>query len=272
MKRQHFCAIAAAAALIAGGASAQQTAPRAPAASTQSVAMMDDMEKEMGNMKDMGTMKKMEKDKKQGRSGAGMKGGMSMGPDSGAGSADPSPAMRDRMDAPSGMDMMGRMRGSMEKRGMANMPADSSLPGFPGASHLYHVGATGFFLDHPEHITLSANQQAALQRTREKSALEQATFDRRIEEAEQELWTLTAAEAPELARIDAKVRDIEKLRADRRLAFIKAVGEAGKVLTQDQQKVVLGASPAAAASKGGGAAAAATAAPSSPAKAPMKLH
>lgn len=273
MKRHHFCAIAAAAALIAGGASAQQTAPRAPDASTRSVAMMDDMDKEMGNMKDMGKMKKMEKEKKQGRGDAGMRGGMPMGPGAGMGNADAAPAMKDGMGESSGMEMMGRMRGSMEKRGMGNMSGDSSLPGFPGASHLYHVGATGFFLDHPEHVTLSKEQEAALNRTREKSALEQATFDRRIEEAEQELWTLTAADSPELARIDAKVRAIEKLRADQRLAFIKAVGEAGKVLTQDQQKAVLGTSPAAAAGKGSGGAAPATAAPSAPAKAtPMKLH
>ena len=33
------------------------------------------------------------------------------------------------------------------------MSMPSALPGFPGQSHLYHIGATGFFLDHPEHIT-----------------------------------------------------------------------------------------------------------------------
>ena len=41
-----------------------------------------------------------------------------------------------------------------------------TLPGFPGAPELYHMGATEFFLDHPEHVTLSASQQKALSEIR----------------------------------------------------------------------------------------------------------
>ena len=62
--------------------------------------------------------------------------------------------------------------------GMNSMAADtadtmpqSALPGFPGASHLYHIGATGFFLDHPEHITLSADQQVALNKIKDQALL-----------------------------------------------------------------------------------------------------
>ena len=145
---------------------------------------------------------------------------------------------------PSGSDMMGRMRGSMRaKPGMGNMAPASQLPGFPGASHLYHVGSTGFYLDHPEHITLSMQQQAALNRIKEKWLLDRATSERRIEDAEQELWVLTAAEAPDGAKIEAKVRVIESARVDQRLAFIRAVGEAAKVLTAEQQTALLGTNP-----------------------------
>ena len=156
----------------------------------------------------------------------------------------PAAAMPDPMAAPSSADMMGRMRGAMPApRAMSNMAPTARLPGFPGASRLYHVGATGFFLDHPEHITLSTQQQTTLNRLKEKTSLDRASSERRIEDAEQELWTLTAVDAPDAGKIDAKVRAIEKLRGDQRLAFIRAVGEAGKVLTPDQQSALLGNTP-----------------------------
>lgn len=197
----------------------------------------------MMHMDEMGKMKPMEK--KPGMAGMPdnrMKGRMPMPADApmpGAASG-----AQDPMATPSSMDMMGRMRAPMQARqGMKSMTPNASLPGFPGASHLYHVGATGFFLDYPQLVSLSTAQQTTLNRIKEKSALEQASFSRRIEEAEQELWTLTSADAPDAAKIEAKVRAIEALRGDQRLAFIRAVGEAGKVLTSDQQAVLLGNQP-----------------------------
>ena len=149
--------------------------------------------------------------------------------------------MQDPMAAPSTMEMMGRMRGPMKgKPAMSNMAPASSLPGFPGASHLYHIGATDFFLDHPQHITLSIEQQTALNRIKEKSLLDRASSDRRIEEAEQELWTLTAADSPNAVKIETQVRAIEKLRGDQRMAFIREVSEAGKILTIEQRPALLG--------------------------------
>jgi Spy/CpxP family protein refolding chaperone len=202
-------------------------------ASDRHLAMMDDMEK----------MEKMEK--KGGMGGMGdeqMKGNMPS--DGSMPNTDSSGSMQDPMAAPSSSDMMGGMRGSMQgRRSMSNMAPTARMPGFPGASHLYHVGATGFFLDHPQHIALSTEQQTALNRIKEKALLDRTNFDRRIEDAEQELWTLTAADTPDAAKIETKVRAIEKLRGDQRLAFIRAVGEAGKVLTSDQQAALLGTKP-----------------------------
>ena len=43
--------------------------------------------------------------------------------------------------------------------------------------------------------------------------------------------------------MDGKVREIEKLKSDQRLTFIRAVGEAAKILNADQQKMVLGLAP-----------------------------
>ena len=63
------------------------------------------------------------------------------------------------------MSMMGMM--GMGGGNMAAMP-QSALPGFPGASHLYHLVATGFFLDHPQHIALTTEQQAGLNKAKEQ--------------------------------------------------------------------------------------------------------
>lgn len=218
------------------------------------LAMMDDMD-EADDMDDGDEMAKMMKKKKGDRGGmmggkmgdmSGGKMGGKMSPRGsmpGAGSPGDTPdSMADTSDA----DTMGRMRGPMPSRGgMKNMAPTASLPGFPGASHLYHVGATGFFLDHPQHIDLSTDQQASLNRIKEKTFLDRASFDRRIEEGEQELWTLTAADAPDAAKIETKISAIEKLRGDQRMGFIRGVGEAGKVLTADQVAVLLGTKPAA---------------------------
>ena len=148
-----------------------------------------------------------------------------------------------------GMGMMDddkmEMRGMMGMSAMGNSPAkaDSALPGFPGASHLYHVGATGFFLDHPQHISLTTDQQVQLNKIKDQAMTAKSAADRSIEQAEQELASLTAADQPDVAKIEAKVRDIAKMAADQRMAFIRAVGEAAKVLTPDQRKSLTGFAP-----------------------------
>lgn len=134
------------------------------------------------------------------------------------------------------MDMMG-MGGS------ASAMPQSAMPGFPGASHLYHIGATGFFLDHPQHIALTTEQQAALNQAKEQAALAKSTTDRAIEQAEQELWTLTAADQPDAAQIKAKLTEIGKLTAGKRLAFIRAVGDASTLLTDEQRQILTGFAP-----------------------------
>jgi Spy/CpxP family protein refolding chaperone len=116
----------------------------------------------------------------------------------------------------------------------------TSLPGFPGISHLYHIGAEGFFLNHVEHITLSQDQRKKLNRIKEKALLGESSCQRKVEDAEQDLWELTASDAPDATAIEAKVRELEKLRGDQRLAFIRAVGEAAKLLTDDQRRALAG--------------------------------
>lgn len=169
--------------------------------------------------------------------GGGMGGGMAMPNDgSGGGGMGMGMGMMGSMKGMSG-GMAGDVSGASGGSGMA---MNSALPGFAGASHLYHTGATGFFLDHGEHIGLTTEQVASLNRIREKNLLARNTAGREIEQTEQELWELTAADEPDAKLIEEKVREIERLRGDQRLSFIRAVGEAAQVLTAEQRQTLLG--------------------------------
>jgi Spy/CpxP family protein refolding chaperone len=150
--------------------------------------------------------------------------------------------------------MMANMDGMMKMMGMGSMPMGgagspaamampSAFPGFPGASHIYHIGATGFFLDHSGHITLTLEQQTALSQQKEQALLQQAELQRKIEQAEQELWVLTAADQPDAVAIEQKVQEVARKQGEQRLAFIRAVGEAAKVLTDEQRKQLTGMLP-----------------------------
>ena len=125
--------------------------------------------------------------------------------------------------------------GGMSTGGMA-----SALPGFPGVSHIDHLGATGFFIDHGSHITLTVEQQKQLGEIKEQSLLNQATLERKVEQAEQDLWNLTASDAPDVAKIDAKAKEIAQLQAEQRIAFIRDVGKAAAVLSDEQRRQLTG--------------------------------
>ncbi len=195
--------------------------------------MMDKMMSMMDKMMSMG-------------GGAPMPSGGGMGMDmmKMGGGAMPSAPAAGMSGGGGGMGMMGMM--DMDMMGMGggsgSMP-QSALPGFPGASHLYHIGATDFFLDHPQHISLTTEQQAGLNKAREQALLAKSTADRAIEQAEQELWVLTAADQPDAAKIQTKLGEIGKLTGDERFSFIRAVGDASKFLTDEQRKILTGFAP-----------------------------
>ena len=51
---------------------------------------------------------------------------------------------------------------------------------------------------------------------------------------------LTGSDQPDSMTLETKVRDIERLKGDQRIAFIRSVGEAARVLTDDQRAALLG--------------------------------
>ena len=107
-------------------------------------------------------------------------------------------------------------------------------------SHLFHAGAKNFFLDHTQHLALNTEQQKKLNQIKEQALLDKASADRKIQEAEQQLWKSTSADRPDVEEIETRVRQVEQLRADQRIGFIRAVDQAAKVLTEEQTKILLG--------------------------------
>ncbi|MBX3323885.1 MAG: hypothetical protein KF757_12945 [Phycisphaeraceae bacterium] len=189
-------------------------------------------------------------DKKRMKSGMGGGGGEMKGMSGGGmqGMGDMNRMMSgmggDGMKGMSGGGMQGMMGKGPAPMAVASdsgeLAVRSDLPGFPGASHIYHIGATGFFLDHPEHIDLSTEQITRLNEMKTAAMLEQSGMDRRIEEQEEVIWSLTGAAAPNIGRIEEELLTVGRLRAGKRLAFIRAVGEAAQVLTQEQRDQLIG--------------------------------
>lgn len=70
--------------------------------------------------------------------------------------------------------------------------------------------------------------------------LDRASEQRRIDQAEQELYTLTGADQLDNSKVQAKVGEIEKIRSEQRMNFIRAVGQATNVLTHEQHQALMG--------------------------------
>lgn len=148
-----------------------------------------------------------------------------------------------------GMDMMkmmgmmhgdgGMMGGGMGMANMGGMP-QSALPGFPGISHIYHIGATGFFLDHAEHfdqanLSLSSGQKQKLEEIKARTLKSQSEYQTKIEETEKAIWELTGSDQPKIDEITAKIKEVGSTGTEKRIAFIKAVGEAASLLSEEQR-------------------------------------
>lgn len=219
----------------------QQTAPGKKASPTSGMSANPAQTKSMGMMDDK---KEMGMPAAKGAMGSGA---ASMGMKDDQGEMGTMPPGGNAPAAAMGMCCMGDMASApmsgMPPAGGGAAPmsgSSSAMPGQPGASHLYHVGSNGFFLNHPQHITLTPDQKLALNRLKERAMLDRASAQRKIDQGEQELYVLTGADQVDSAKVQAKVSEIEKMRADQRMDFIRVVGEATNVLTHDQHQALMG--------------------------------
>jgi hypothetical protein len=121
-------------------------------------------------------------------------------------------------------------------------------------------------LSHRAELGLSSVQVEALERLRVEFEKEAIRVEADVRIAETDLRLLLAADPVDLSRVEAKIREIEKRRADLRVARIRTIEQGRSQLTPDQREklrvLLAGARPA-----GSGA----TPAPAPPPGAPGRL-
>jgi Spy/CpxP family protein refolding chaperone len=110
-----------------------------------------------------------------------------------------------------------------------------------GGRHHRHMGLrrptyAGIALRHRAELALNAQQVEALEKLRTDAA--RASIQRRadLEVAGLDLMTLRRADPVDLAKVEAKVREMEKLRADGQIAGIRTDEQGKAQLTADQRE------------------------------------
>jgi Spy/CpxP family protein refolding chaperone len=93
-----------------------------------------------------------------------------------------------------------------------------------------------FMLRNREKLDLSAAQVKNLEQLRSDFQKESIRKDADLRVAEMDLKGLLVAEKVDMAKVEAKVREIERLRSDLRIARIRTIQKGKEVLTADQRK------------------------------------
>ncbi len=93
-----------------------------------------------------------------------------------------------------------------------------------------------FILRNREKLDLSATQVKSLEQLRNDFQKESIRRDADLRVAEMDLNGLLVADKVDMAKVEAKVREIERLRSDLRIARIRTIQKGKEVLTADQRK------------------------------------
>jgi hypothetical protein len=93
-----------------------------------------------------------------------------------------------------------------------------------------------FMLRNREKLDLSAAQVKNLEQLRNDFQKESIRKDADLRVAEMDLNGLLVADKVDMAKVEAKVREIERLRSDLRIARIRTIQKGKEVLTADQRK------------------------------------
>jgi hypothetical protein len=93
-----------------------------------------------------------------------------------------------------------------------------------------------FILRNREKLGLSAAQVKSLEQLRNDFQKESIRKDADLRVAEMDLNGLLGAEKIDMPKVEAKVREIERLRTDLRLARIRTIQKGKDLLTADQRK------------------------------------
>jgi len=90
-------------------------------------------------------------------------------------------------------------------------------------------------LRHRDELGLSAGQIQGLEKLRADFQQEATRYDAALRTAESDLVSLLNTDPADLGRVEAKVREIERLRADLRIARIRTIEQGKAQLSPDQR-------------------------------------
>lgn len=114
--------------------------------------------------------------------------------------------------------------------GLGSRFREHFLPGDPADRPLITL-----MLHYRSELALTAPQVEALERLRTDFQREAIRRDADLRVAEMDLAALRRREPVDLGQVEAKVREIERLRADQRLARIRAIEQGRAQLTPEQR-------------------------------------
>lgn len=97
-----------------------------------------------------------------------------------------------------------------------------------------------FMLDHRDELALTPEQTGRLEALRTDFARESIRREAEIRIAELDLAALLAEERLDMAKVEVKVRELAKLRADLRIERIRAIEQGRAVLTPEQRTKLQG--------------------------------
>ena len=107
---------------------------------------------------------------------------------------------------------------------------------FGGTTAQERQPVISLILRNREKLGLSDDQVKKLEQLRSDFDKESIRNDADIRVAEIDLNNQLLGQSPNLAKVEAKIREIERLRADLRIARIRAIENAKALLTADQRK------------------------------------
>ena len=127
----------------------------------------------------------------------------------------------------------------MGRGGLPGMPGGMMGPGRGPGSHGWMSPADRplitIMLDHRTELELTPDQVTRLEGLRNDFARDAIRRGAEVRIAELDLGTLLEQDPPDMAKVEAKVREVAQLRADLRIARLRTIEQGKAVLTAEQK-------------------------------------
>lgn len=110
----------------------------------------------------------------------------------------------------------------------------------PEASHLLHLGVPRFFTDYRRRLGLSDEQLETLRQSQRTALAKWTEHQSAIDAFEVRVWVLTGDPDYEERELEKVLASMTETRGAQRMAYIRAVRDAARVLTPEQRLLLTG--------------------------------